>query len=47
MPYKIRANLTGFDSLFYVNVAWFHLPKPQSILTENLDELPIVKVELP
>ena len=45
--YKIRKNLTGLNSQFYINVAWFHLPKPQSSLTEHLDELPIIKVRLP
>ena len=36
MTYKIRANLTGIDSPYYINVAVFHLPKPQSNLIEDL-----------
>ena len=44
--YKIRKELTGIDSKYYINVAVFHLKKPASSLTEELDELPIVKVEI-
>lgn len=42
--YKIRKDLRGMDSPFYVNVAVFHLPRPVSSLTETLDELPIIKI---
>lgn len=47
MIYKIRSNLSCLDSPFYINVAWFHLPKPTSSLIESLNELPIIRVDLP
>ena len=47
MAYKIRKNIDKFFDECYVNVAYFHLPNPQSILVENLNELPLIRVELP
>lgn len=44
--YKIRKELTGINSPFYLNVATLHLPRPASSLVEPLEELPIIEVEL-
>lgn len=45
--YKIRKEITGLDSPFYINVAVFHLPNPTSIRVEKLEELPILLEDLP
>ena len=47
MAYKIRRDISRFFGECYVNVAFFHLPKPNSVLVEGLDELPIIKEDLP
>lgn len=45
--YKIRKNIDKFFDDYYVNVAYFHLPKPQSVLVEDFKELPMIKEDLP
>lgn len=50
MNYKIRKSMKPCPNPYYINVGWFHLPKPQSKqlgdTVETLKELPIIGVSI-